>query len=331
MSEELSEERSEPLIFSVQHLCLHDGPGIRSVVFFKGCPLHCTWCQNPESWSKEPELGFKAHLCINCRTCVDICPHGAMTSAGMWDRERCRLCFSCVESCPSGALTRFGVSRSIESLFEELRHEFPLYRNSNGGVTFSGGEPTLFPGFAARLASLLHHHGIHLALETCGQFSLEKHGRVRGQPQSSKERPVDSAWSLLSEVDLVLFDLKIFDPGEHSRQCGAGNTRIRNNLVTMAERARNNAGPAVWPRLPLIPGITDTKENLLGWSGLLCRAGLENLTLVPYHRLGDSKRTWLGMEPGPDLLPVTDEAVSTAREVFAQQGITCFSPGEEAW
>lgn len=275
--------QQEQVIFSIQHFCLHDGPGIRSIVFFKGCPLRCVWCQNPESWSPKPELAFKAHLCIRCRACTDICPEKAVSEPGYRDLDRCRLCFSCVGQCPSGALTRFGVPRSVASIKNELRPEFPLFWTSGGGVTFSGGEPTLFPDFAAELAQRLRDDDIHVTLETCGQFILEG----TGKPLSD----------LLRKVDLVLFDVKLFDSTEHQCFCGIENMRIKRNLKTLARLAQQGEGPAVWPRLPLIPGITDSRKNLLGWAEFLLEAGLPYLTLIPYHSLGESKRSWLGLRP----------------------------------
>jgi len=325
----------EPLIFSVQHFCLHDGPGVRSLVFFKGCPLRCAWCQNPESWSTEQQLGFKTHLCIDCRTCVSVCPEKAMYGAGHRDCNCCRLCFTCANRCPSGALTCFGVSRSVESIVEELRPEYPFYSSSGGGVTFTGGEPTMFAGFATELARSLRRDGIHLAMETCGQFNLEEDLRT---DRSSNDKlrcrsgglrgPV---WDLLAKIDLVLFDVKVFDDAEHQALCGTGNTYIKRNFRTLARIASHDGGPVVWPRLPIIPGLTDTKKNIHGWARFLLGSSLSRLTLVPYHNLGESKRVWLGIKPGPELSAPVDEALELARETLTREGITCYTPGEEDW
>ncbi len=333
------EQGRDPMIFSIQHFCLQDGPGIRSIVFFKGCPLRCVWCQNPESWNPNPELAFKPHLCIGCKTCVKVCPEKAITDVGMRDRNRCRLCFTCAENCPSGALTRIGAPPRTEAIVEELRSEFPFYQASDGGVTFSGGEPTLYVGFAAKLAAQLRKEGIHIALETCGKFSLEgkvpKYRFPAESLHSSKDlQATDLAgpvWQLLSTVDLVLFDVKVFDEAEHRRFCGTSNSRIKWNLRALAALARQGSGPALSPRLPLIPGITDSSENLRGWAQFLNEIGLSRLTLVPYHNMGEPKRLWLSMEPGPDIKPLTEEALEKARQELVALGISCYEPGEEDW
>lgn len=312
----------DPLVFSVQHFCLHDGPGVRSLVFFKGCPLRCVWCQNPESWSREPELGYKAHLCIGCKTCARVCPSGAVapgrgTPGPGRDRSRCRLCFACAEQCPSGALTRFGLRRSVASLVAELRAELPLFQASKGGVTLTGGEPTFQAQAAADLALALRSEGVHVAVETCGFY-----------PRTAESKAVGR---LFDAVDLVLFDVKLFADADHRRFCGAGNEPVKQNLLELAEAARRGEGPAVWPRLPLIPGVTAEPANLTGWAGFLRSLGLTRLTLVPYHRLGDSKRTWLGLGPAPSFPTPSEADVKAAAELLGAQGIETFTPGEEEW
>ncbi len=301
----------DPLIFSVQHFCLHDGPGLRSLVFFKGCPLRCPWCQNVESWKAEAEIAFKGALCIGCGTCVALCPERAITAVGKRDRKRCRVCFTCVEACPSGAMTRFGVSRSAEEIVEELRPEFPLLKTSGGGVTLSGGEPALYPEFTTKLAGLLRGEGIDVAMETCGLFDLER------------------VTPLLRELQLVLFDIKIHNGDEHKRICGADNTAIKQNLKSLVEAGPGQGFPPVWPRLPLVPGMTDGQENIRGWTDFLRSLGIRFLTLVPYHPMGAVKRTWLGLPGGPDLRAHTDAELERIEELFLAEGITVYRPGEE--
>ncbi len=308
----LEANEDTPLVFAVQHFCLHDGPGTRSIVFFKGCPLRCSWCQNPESWRREAELAHKEHLCASCESCVKACPTGAMTEPGKWDPARCDLCMKCVDACPTTSLVSFGVRHSTEALFAQLRPEYDLYRRSGGGVTFSGGEATLFADYITHLARRLQSDGIHVAIETCGLFKLE------------------SVDALLSVTDLLLFDIKLFSDSEHRRFCGAGVTKIKANLKTLVERARRKEGPALWPRLPVIPGVTDTLANLEGWAGFLSELGVNALTLVPYHALGSSKRLWLPRAPAaPALEPLSDRALERCHEVFAARSIRCFAPGDE--
>jgi glycyl-radical enzyme activating protein len=301
----------DPLVFSVQHFCLHDGPGIRSLVFFKGCPLRCPWCQNVESWKAEAEMAFKPLLCIGCRACVDRCRQQAMAAPGRRDAARCTACAACADACPSGALLRFGASRSAEEIVEELRPEFPLFRTSGGGVTFTGGEPALYPEFCAGLAGMLRAEGIGVALETCGLFDLQR------------------LWPLLHELQLVFFDIKIFDRADHKRICGADNRVITQNLASLVAAMERQDAPALWPRLPLVPGMTDTRDNIEGWASFLSELGLSFVTIVPYHPMGAGKRTWLGLPDSPELRIPTAEDLEAVEELFAARGIRVFAPGEE--
>jgi pyruvate formate lyase activating enzyme len=311
-----------PLIFSIQHFCLQDGPGIRSMVFFKGCPLRCAWCQNPESWKTGSELAFKAHLCKACGACVDACPEKAILSPGNRDTSVCRLCFECAENCPQGALARFGIFNSVDQILNKLRPEYPYYVNSGGGVTFSGGEPAMYPAFAAELAQRLKHDGIHVAMETCGMFDLDK---------TKETKPYKEMQYLLANIDLVIFDVKLFHEDNHRKFCGSGNKNIKKNLKTLSEMAqKSNGSLAVWPRLPVIPGITDTRDNLSGWAGFLAENNLFEITLVPYHNMGESKRAWLGLESAPDIPLIDNRAMQIVRETFSSKGIKCCAPGEES-
>lgn len=327
--------QAQPLVFSIQHFCLHDGPGVRSLVFFKGCPLRCVWCQNPESWSTDQELGFKAHLCINCQTCVSVCSEKAMLAAGHRDRNRCRLCFTCASRCPTGALVCFGIPQAVEPIMEELRPEYPFFRSSGGGVTFTGGEPTMHADFVAELARSLRRESVHLAMETCGQFNtggdLQPGEPSADDSQGRRHGLEGPIWDLLSNIDLVLFDVKVFDDAQHRRLCGMGNAGIKRNFQILATLAAQSRGPVLWPRLPIVPGLTDTKENLQGWGRFLIENDLFHLTLIPYHNLGESKRAWLDIKPGPKLKTPIAKALEAARQVLAQGGITCYLPGEEDW
>ena len=308
-----SENTKHPAVFSSQHFCLHDGPGVRSMVFFKGCPLRCAWCQNPESWRVSPEPAFKAHLCIDCKTCVDVCPQNAISAPGIRDSQKCDNCFTCVENCPAEAMVRFGKNYTVDDMIEELRPEFPYMQNTGGGVTFSGGEPTLFPEFVRHLSKRLHDEGIHTALETCGYFD----------PQTDN--------GFLADIDLVLFDIKLYDESAHQKFCGKPNSDIKKNLTRFSAFSLDGTGPSVWPRLPLIPTVTDTTENLLAWAEFLKGIGISFLTLVPYHKLGASKRQWLNLPPATDYPAMTDERINDAMKLLETNGISCFAPGEEAW
>jgi len=303
----------DPAVFSIQHFCLHDGPGVRSIVFFKGCPLRCAWCQNPESWRIAPELAFKPHLCIDCRTCVNTCLQKALSAPGIRDTQKCDDCFTCVENCPAGAMVCFGKYTTIDSVLEELRPEFPYMKNTGGGVTFSGGEPTLFPEFIGQLSKRLHEEGIHTALETCGFFDSEKE------------------IGFLSDMDLVLFDIKLYDEIAHRRYCGKSNKNIKKNLTRVAAFTLAGTGPIIWPRLPLIPTVTDTTENLTDWAQFLKNIGISYLTLVPYHNMGDGKREWLNLPSAPEFPALTEKRLQVSIDLLGKNGISCFAPGEEDW
>ncbi len=317
---------------AVQHFCLHDGPGIRSTVFFKGCPLHCDWCQNPESISIEPQLAFNSHLCVEgCNACVEICPERAMTTKGQWNADRCTLCRACVDVCPSQAMVAYGDEQTVDDILTELKPEFGLYRSAGGGVTFSGGEATMHPAMLAELAVRLKNEGINLTLETSGQFRLKHLTEVMVQPDSVfdprfVQQPL---WQALSRLDLILFDLKIFDREAHIRHCGATNVHIQNNFRWLTTLASQGRGPIVWPRIPLVPELTDTNDNLRALAGVIRASGLDAVTVLPYHPLGNSKRDWLGVTEFGVQSMMSEEAVWAARRVLAAEGLNTYLAGDE--
>jgi len=235
-------------ILHLQRLSTEDGPGIRTTVFFKGCPLHCAWCHNPESLSPDLQMQWFPVRCIGCQTCVKTCPNGClrMTPAGLViDRARCEACGKCAEACPSGALEALGRTVSVAELLAELSKDRAYYDKSGGGVTLSGGEPTFQPDFAEALLRGLKEQDIATALDTCGLCSAHTLDR------------------LLPYTDLVLFDLKLFDPALHRHFTGVSNTQILENLQHIREFIRSQAHPIqLWIRTPLIPAATASDENL---------------------------------------------------------------------
>jgi len=237
-------------ILHLQRLSTEDGPGIRTTVFFKGCPLQCAWCHNPESISGHMQTQWFAVRCIGCKTCVEACPNGCLTllEDGMQiDRDRCQACGTCAEACPSGAMETLGKTVSVDELLVELLKDRAYYEKSGGGVTLSGGDPTFQPEFAEALLRGLKKQDISTALDTCGLTSKQVLER------------------LLPYADLVLFDLKLIDDAQHREFTRHSNARILENLLFIRDYIREQVTPTqLWVRTPLIPGATDSDENLLG-------------------------------------------------------------------
>lgn len=297
---------NKPLIFDLKSNALDDGPGIRTVVFFKGCPLSCVWCHNPEGKSKVREIAFDASACIEHRACEDECDYSALDRSirGYVNRDVCTLCGQCVEVCPSGALSIIGRETSVDEVVERVRLDMPFYEISGGGVTLSGGEATLFLTSAGELAGRLRELGVHVLLETCGLFDPKRFDAL-----------------LLPFLDAIYFDLKLFDPDAHRRYVGTDNKRILDNFVRLHKR--HLAGEVdLLARIPLIPGITDTPENLLAASAFLSEAGAERVALLAYHTFWKSKLDTLGQRISNDLLGPdheeirTDESIARSRSYF---------------
>jgi pyruvate formate lyase activating enzyme len=270
-------------ILHLQRLSTEDGPGIRTTVFFKGCPLHCVWCHNPESISSKLQTQWFEVRCLGCQTCVQACPNGClmMTDDGLLiDRQGCQACGTCAEACPSGALEALGKTVSVEYLVVELLKDRAYYEKSGGGVTLSGGEPTFQPEFSEELLHELKAHGISTALDTCGLCTRQ-----------TLER-------LLPFVDLVLFDMKLLDAALHKQYTGVSNKHILDNLSYVTAYIRHQERPIdLWIRTPLIPGTTSGEENLLSigrylsehLDGVVSRwelCAFNNLCREQYKRLG---------------------------------------------
>ncbi|NOZ24735.1 MAG: glycyl-radical enzyme activating protein [Nitrospirae bacterium] len=286
-----------PLIFNLHHFALDDGPGIRTTVFMKGCPLSCAWCHNPESVSPEPEIAFYGHLCIGCGSCMDVCPEGAVSMRPGRDRitrERCTACGTCSNECPSTALRTVGAYYQVDTLVERLLKERIFYDTSGGGVTFSGGEPAIFMDYVGTVMKRLKAEGIHVAIQTSGMFNLQEFGR-----------------KLLPYIDLIFFDLKLIDSDMHRKFTGRGNNLILENFRYLAD---NSPVPVV-PRIPLIPGITATGENLSGLADFLRYSGFTSATLLPYNPGAISKAAALGKALHPTLpnrmIPAGEEEALT--------------------
>ncbi len=264
---------AEGVIFDVDTFAVHDGQGIRMAVYLKGCPLACRWCHSPESIRPAPELIYAAGRCVLCGACASVCPNGVHTvsaSSHRADLYACSLCGRCVARCVSGALQIKGRTASAQDLVERAVRLKPFFDHSSGGVTLTGGEVTMQSAFAAAVLSGCRAQGIHTAVETCGACRWERLERV------------------VRHADLVLYDLKLIDDAQHRRWTGASNRQILRN-------ARRLAGRNVEVRVPLVPGITDTDENLRGIFGFMQDAALGRVTLLPFNPSSGAKYEWLGL------------------------------------
>jgi pyruvate formate lyase activating enzyme len=281
------------LVFDVQRYSLHDGPGIRTTVFLKGCPLRCPWCHNPESLNAAPELRVFGSRCVGCEACRAACPLGEARPGERPDPRVCLACGACAGACPTRAREVIGRETTVEALLEILAADRPFHDESGGGVTFSGGEPLRQWRFVARAAAGARSRGWHVAVDTSGYASERAILRV-------------------AEVtDLFLFDLKVMDPARHLELTGVRLAPILRNL-----RALDRQGANAWIRVPLVPGQTDDDANLQALGR--CVAGLRRtrrVHVLPYHRLASAKYQRLGLAdpmleiPSPATADV-DRAVS---------------------
>ena len=288
------------VVFDIKRYAIHDGPGIRTTVFLKGCPLACRWCHNPESQSAAAEMIFRAGRCIRCGACVASCERGAIvwSDAGpATERAVCVACGACAIVCYAEARERVGREMSVEETMVEIGRDRPFYEESGGGATFSGGEPLAQPEFLGALLAACRAAGIHTALDTCGYAPWEVIDRVR------------------RDVDLFLYDLKLLDDARHRELTGVSNRLILENLRRLSE-----LGHAIVLRVPIIPGVNDDPETLdeIGaFATSLPR--LDEIALLPYNRMGIDKYARLDRPYRlSGVAPLSDEAMSAiARRLSA--------------
>lgn len=289
-------------IFDIKRFAVHDGPGIRTTVFLKGCPLHCAWCHNPEGISPAPELAFVVRKCIGCGDCVKACPVGAHTLADgvhTFDRTRCTLCGACVEACCPQALILYGREVTVEQLMSEILPDREFYEQSGGGITVSGGDPLLQPDFCSAFLQACREARLHTALDTSGVV-----------PWAAFEK-------VLPHTDLILYDLKHYDDAEHRRWTGLGNARILENLLALGR-----LGVPVEVRIPCLPTVNDG-DVLEAIAGFLRQVpSLTGVRLLPYHDFARSKFEAIGLE---DTMPRVDkpsqERMEALREIVRRHGL----------
>jgi pyruvate formate lyase activating enzyme len=292
-------------VFNIQRFSVQDGPGIRTSVFFKGCPLECPWCSNPESIRPYPEVAHVAAVCQHCGRCRDTCDLGAISFAEKGikiDREKCNNCGKCVEVCPNNALKLFGSEVSVEEVLDEVAKDRLYYHSSNGGVTASGGEALKQARFVSALFKDCQEQGIHTALDTSG------HSR-----QADLEM-------VLKYTDLVLFDLKLIDPGSHIAIVKASNDPIQRNARLVVEK-----GIPMIVRIPLIPGLTDTDENLEAIADFVEDLNPElPVNILPYHKMGMGKYKMLDREYTlSELKTPPDERLRAIVDYFESRRLAC--------
>ena len=262
------------IVFDVKRFAVDDGPGIRTTIFLKGCPLRCWWCHNPEGQAPTPELMHRSKKCICCTECVKTCPEKAISFIGksmFIDRKKCSVCGKCCQICPTEALTIVGKKTSLNQVLKDIDKDLAFYDESKGGVTVSGGEPLFQPEFLNALLEECKEMNIHTAVDTCGYASRRSIDRINGN------------------VDLYLYDIKLMDKKKHTKYTGVSNEPILDNFKKLAKNGSN-----ILVRYPIIPGINDTEDNVNQTAEFVASCGVKNICLLPYHRAGIEKYTGLG-------------------------------------
>ncbi|MCP4753504.1 MAG: glycyl-radical enzyme activating protein [Proteobacteria bacterium] len=305
---------NEVLITNIQKFAVNDGPGIRTNVFIKGCPLRCEWCHNPETLHPYREIFYKKRMCVQCGACLEVCPEDAIQPpvppevAQAEDstyykiiRDKCTLCMDCVEACKFTALEISGKPMTPQEILDEVEQDRPFYDNSGGGMTLSGGEPTAYPDFAQAILKEAKKRGIHVCLDTSGFCEWKV------------------LEDLLGDVDIVLFDFKHVDVDRHREKTGVSNEKILDNLAKITQ-----AGLETWVRIPIIPGYNDSMEFHAKAADFL--AGLpgkiERLDLIPYHNYCQQEYGWLGLEWSlKDVMPMEPSFLEVPAEVYRERGL----------
>jgi pyruvate formate lyase activating enzyme len=293
------------IVFNVQRFSVQDGPGVRTTVFIKGCPLRCLWCSNPESQNAVPEVAHRPSLCQKCGHCSDICDKGAIALGQKGisiDRDKCNNCGKCARECPNGAIKIYGEEMSVDEIYKVVIRDKQFYENSDGGITVSGGEALTQSTFVSELFKKCKDAAIHTCLDTTGFAQPER------------------VYELLKYTDLVLYDLKLLDSDEHKRMTGVSNQLILQNLPLIVK-----SGVKVIVRIPLIPGINDSIDNIIDTINFVKKIdGINDINLLQYHRLGISKYSMLDKHYSlPDLVPQTKDYLEKLCSIVKSFNFDC--------
>ncbi len=303
MNQWKEEQSSKGRIFNIQKFSIDDGPGIRTLVFLKGCPLHCPWCSNPESQAVKAQVMYYLKKCRGCGKCMKICPKNCIMPDEQFglltDHSTCIGCGTCVDSCFFNARELLGKDYTEEELMQIILQDYDFYKNSGGGVTFSGGEVMMQPAFLLRMLRCCKEQGIHTAIETCGYA------------------PWESFQDILPYTDLIFYDFKHFDSNKHKQYTGVDNRRIKDNLQRLNLMRAN-----VIVRIPYIPGFNDGFVTMEKMITELRTMRTEKVEILPYHRIGKDKYVGLGKQyVYEDLKSLKADTISFVEDIGRNLGI----------
>lgn len=299
-----ADRSKEGIVFNVQKYSVNDGPGIRTVVFLKGCPLRCGWCANPESQQLRGQVLWDTAKCLRCGHCQSICPEQAVSLVDRLtvDPHRCRLCGTCVRKCPARALKIEGERKTVSEVMDVVMQDLPFYEESGGGITLSGGELLMQPDFAWHLLMAAREEGLNTCCETTGMAAPEVFELI------------------IPLVDTVLFDMKHWDAEMHRKGTGVSNELPLANLA-----AAIHLGKTVIPRIPVIPGFNDSHDDASNLAALLLKTGADRCQLLPFHQFGENKYDLLGVHYGyRDVPALHPEDLEPYRQVFLDHGVKAF-------